>query len=72
MQLSAIVTREGASAELNDYGVRGTLHGAPHVPTGSQVVVQIGRVDPLRGWLTMDYLGPVTITSSEGAANRPR
>ena len=59
-ELSAIVTREGASAELTDYGVRGTLHGAPHVPTGSQIVVQIGRVDPLRGWLTMDYVRPAS------------
>ncbi len=57
-ELGAIVTREGASAELTDYGVRGTLHGAPHVPIGSQIVVQPGRVDPLRGWLTMDYLRP--------------
>ncbi len=59
-ELSAIVTREGASAELADYGVRGTLHGAPHVPTGTQIMVQIGRVDPLRGWLTMDYLRPAS------------
>jgi len=59
-ELRAIVTREGASAELNDYGVRGTLHGAPHVPTGSPIVVQLGRVDPLRGWLTMDYLRPAS------------
>ncbi len=59
-ELGAIVTREGASAELTDYGVRGTLHGAPHVPTGSLIVVQIGRVDPLRGWLTMDYVRPAS------------
>ena len=59
-ELSAIVTREGASAELTDYGLRGTLHSAPHVPTGSQIVVQLGRVDPLRGWLTMDYVRPAS------------
>jgi exoribonuclease II len=59
-ELGAIVTREGASAELADYGVRGTLHGAPHVPTGSQIVVQLGRVDPLRGWLTMNYVRPAS------------
>jgi exoribonuclease-2 len=59
-ELNAIVTREGASAELADYGVRGTLHGAPHEPVGSQIVVQLGRVDPIRGWLTMDYLRPVS------------
>jgi exoribonuclease II len=59
-ELAAIVTREGASAELTDYGVRGTLHGAPHVPTGSLIVVQVGRVDPIRGWLTMDYVRPAS------------
>jgi len=59
-ELGAIVTREGASAELTDYGVRGTLHGAPHEPIGAQIVVQIGRVDPLRGWLTMDYVRPAS------------
>jgi len=59
-ELSAIVTREGASAELTDYGVRGTLHGAPNTPAGSQIIVQIGRVDPLRGWLTMDYVRPAS------------
>jgi exoribonuclease-2 len=60
VELGAIVTREGASAELTGFGVRGTLHGAPHVPTGSLIVVQIGRVDPLRGWLTMDYVRPAS------------
>jgi exoribonuclease-2 len=60
LELSAIVTREGASAELVDFGARGTLHGAPHVPTGSQIVVQLGRVDPLRGWLTMEYVRPAS------------
>ncbi len=59
-ELGAIVTREGASAELTDYGARGTLHGAPHVPTGAQIVVQLGRIDPLRGWLTMDYIRPAS------------
>jgi len=60
MELAAIVTREGASAELADYGVRGTLHGAPHEPVGAQIIVQIGRIDPLRGWLTMDYVRPAS------------
>ena len=59
-ELTAVVTREGASAELSDYGVRGTLHGAMHVPAGSTIVVQIARVEPLRGWLTMDYLRPAS------------
>jgi exoribonuclease-2 len=55
-EINAIVTREGVSAELIDYGVRGTLHGGPNLPTQSPIIVQIGRVDPLRGWLTMDYV----------------
>jgi exoribonuclease-2 len=55
-ELNAVVTREGVSAELVDFGVRGTLHGAPNLATQSSIVVQIGRVDPLRGWLTMDYV----------------
>ncbi|HLI79515.1 MAG TPA: RNB domain-containing ribonuclease [Candidatus Binataceae bacterium] len=59
-ELPAIVTREGASAELTDYSVRGTLHGAGHMPVGANIVVQIARVDPLRGWLTMDYVRPAS------------
>ena len=59
-ELSAVVTREGISAELLDYGARGTLHGAGHLPVGSTIVVQIARVDPLRGWLTMDYVRPAS------------
>lgn len=58
-ELAAVATREGASAELIDFGVRGTLHGAPPMPTGAPIVVQLGRVDALRGWLTMDYVRPV-------------
>ena len=68
-ELSAIVTREGASAELADYGVRGTLHGASLQPLGSQIVVQIGRVDPLRGWLTMDYVRPGVGSYRRGPLN---
>jgi exoribonuclease II len=64
--LEAIVLRDGASAELEAYAVRGTLHGAPNVASQTRVLVQIARVEPVRGWLTMDYLGPVTVTSSEG------
>jgi len=70
--LEAIVLRDGASAELEAYAVRGSLRGAPNVASQTRVLVQISRIEPVRGWLTMDYLGPVTITSSEGAANRPR
>ena len=69
--LEAVVLRDGASAELEAYAVRGSLHGAPNVASQTRVLVQIARIEPVRGWLTMDYLGPVTITPSEGAADRP-
>jgi exoribonuclease II len=55
--LAAWVTRDGASAELVDYAVRGTLHGAPSLTNQSQVMVRVSRVDPLRGWLVFDYVG---------------
>jgi len=54
--LKAFVAREGATAELADFAVRGTLRGAPSLPDQSPVLVQISRVDPLRGWLAFDYL----------------
>jgi exoribonuclease II len=54
--LAAWVTRDGASAELVDYAVRGTLHGAPALTNQSQVMVRVSRVDPLRGWLVFDYV----------------
>lgn len=57
--LEATVLRDGASAELDAYAVRGTLHGAPNIASQSRVVVQIARVDPLRGWLTLDYVATV-------------
>jgi exoribonuclease-2 len=56
--LMAIATRDGASAELAEYAVRGTLRGAPNLPDQTPVLVQIARVDALRGWLSFDYLRP--------------
>jgi exoribonuclease-2 len=56
--MAAIATREGASAELSDYAVRGTLRGAPNLPEQTPVLVKIARVDALRGWLSFDYLRP--------------
>jgi len=53
------VTRDGASAELDDYAVRGALRGAANVSTQTQIKVRIARVDPLRGWLSFDYLGTI-------------
>ena len=58
MELSAFAFRDGATAELVDYGVRGTLHGAPTLANQSPVAVQITRVDPIRGWLVMSYVRP--------------
>src|SRR5208282_3030743 len=55
-ELPATVLREGATAELDDFAVRGTLRGAPNLPDQTPVIVRISRVDPLRGWLAFDYL----------------
>jgi hypothetical protein len=30
--------------------------GPPNVASQSRILVRIGRVDPLRGWLTLDYI----------------
>jgi exoribonuclease II len=55
-ELAATVTRDGVSAELDDYAVRGALRGAPNVTSQTSIRVRIARVDPLRGWLSFDYL----------------
>ena len=65
----AYVAREGQSAELVDYAVRGTLHGAPPLPNQMPIMVQVSRVDPLRGWLSFDFIGPAEEASS--SAVRP-
>ncbi|MBE3602534.1 RNB domain-containing ribonuclease [bacterium] len=54
--LQAIVTRDGASAELFDYAVRGTLHGAPNISSQARILAQIGNIDPVRGVLSLEYL----------------
>jgi exoribonuclease-2 len=59
LELEAIALRDGASAELNAYAVRGALHGAPHLASQSRIVVRIARINPMRGWLTLDYMGSV-------------
>ena len=56
LPLEATVTRDGTSAELDAYGIRGTLNGAPNVVSQARIVVQIARLDPLRGWLALEYL----------------
>jgi exoribonuclease-2 len=58
-ELAATVTRDGVSAELDDYAVRGALRGAPNISSQTQIRVRIARVDSLRGWLAFDYLGTV-------------
>jgi len=62
--LLAYVAREGQSAELVDYTVRGTLHGAPSLPNQMPIMVQVSRVDPLRGWLAFDFVGPADEAST--------
>jgi exoribonuclease-2 len=61
--LEALALRDGASAELDAYAVRGSLHGAPNLPSQSRIMVQIDRVEPLRGWLTLDYLSTIARTA---------
>ena len=62
--LLAYVVREGQSAELADFAVRGTLHGAPTLPNQMQIMVQVSRVDPLRGWLAFDFIRPADEAST--------
>lgn len=55
--LQAIAVRDGVSAELSAFVVRGTLRGAPAAIGEVPILVRVARVDPLRGWLAFDYLG---------------
>jgi len=57
--LEAIVLRDGTSAELDLYAIRGGLNGAPNIASQARVMVQIARVEPIRGWLTLEYLRTV-------------
>lgn len=54
--LEAAVLRDGASAELTAYAIRGALRGAPNLPARARIMVRVARVDPLRGWLSLNYL----------------
>jgi exoribonuclease-2 len=54
--LEATAFRDGASAELDAYAVRGALRGAPNLASQSRIMVRIARVEPLHGWLGLDYL----------------
>ncbi|MGH7841736.1 MAG: ribonuclease catalytic domain-containing protein [Candidatus Binataceae bacterium] len=62
-ELEATVERDGASAELAAYAIRGGLRGAPNLAAGARVKVMIRKVDPLRGGLTLNYLE--TLTAAE-------
>lgn len=63
-RLPAIVLREGNTAELADYAVRGTLRGAPNLANDSRIMVRIASIDPLRGWLAMEYAGTAPAAST--------
>ncbi len=56
--LAATALRDGGTAELTDYAVRGTLRSAPNLVNDSPIMVRIASLDPLRGWLAMEYAGP--------------
>jgi exoribonuclease II len=56
--LEAMVLRDGGSAELEAYGIRGSLDGAPNRASQARARVRIIRLDALRGWLRLEYLGP--------------
>jgi len=64
--MRAFATRDGASAELVDFAVRGSLHGSPMLANQAPIMVQLARVDPLRGWLAFDYVGSAD-AATEGA-----
>jgi exoribonuclease II len=64
--LEATAFRDGASAELDAYAVRGSLRGAPNLASQSHIIVRIARVEPLRGWLGLDYLS-LAPRAAEGA-----
>ncbi|MGO9059154.1 MAG: ribonuclease catalytic domain-containing protein [Candidatus Binataceae bacterium] len=61
--LPATVLREGSTAELADYAVRGTLRSAPNLANDSKIMVRIASIDPLRGWLAMEYAGTAPAAS---------
>jgi exoribonuclease-2 len=63
--LEAIVLRDGASAELDAYAVRGSLHGAPNVASNTRVIVRIARIEPVRGWLTLDYVSTAAAVTED-------
>lgn len=65
--LKAVVLRDGASAELDAYAVRGALRGAPNVASNARILAQIARIEPVRGWLTLDYLSTISASADASA-----
>jgi exoribonuclease-2 len=65
LSLHATALRDGASAELDAYAVRGSLRGAPRLANQSRIIVRIVRVDPLHGWLGLDYLSDATDSAND-------
>lgn len=61
--LPAIVLREGNTAELADLAIRGTLRGAPNLANDSRIMVRVASIDPLRGWLAMEYAGTAPVAT---------
>ena len=63
--LDATALRDGSSAELTAFAVRGALRGMPNAVLDQPIVVRIARVDPLRGELVLNYLHPAKAPSAE-------
>jgi exoribonuclease-2 len=63
--LEAIALRDGGSAELSAFAVRGTLRGMANASLDQPIVVRIAGVDPLRGGLVLNYLHPAKARSIE-------
>lgn len=59
--LAGTVQRDGLSVELDGYAVRGSLHGAPNLPTNTRILVQVSKIDLLRGWLALDYVSAASL-----------
>jgi exoribonuclease-2 len=56
--LLARALRAGTGAELSEFPLRGSLRGAPPSIGEIPILVAVAKIDPLRGHLAFDYLGP--------------
>jgi exoribonuclease-2 len=66
--LEATVMRDGASAELTAFAVRGLLHGAPNLQINTPIAVTIARVDAVHGHLGLNYLRTLGTAAEKGVA----